>query len=73
MIEFLSDLCLDKNFLAINKLKEVFTLPLCKVIIKGLIYPASIRAAFTKLTITLWIEGSQLQKLELPNFVRAWD
>jgi hypothetical protein len=32
-----------------------------------------VRIAFAQLFVTLWVDGMQLQKIQLPNFVRTWD
>ena len=72
-MEFLSDLCLEKNFLAISTLQEVFSLEMCKFVVKNINYTSEVRAAFAKLTLTLWIEGKKMVRLSLPNYVRSWD
>lgn len=73
LIQFLSDLCLDKNFIAITPLQVIFRFDMCKFIMTNLDYDDDLRSAFARLTLTLWIEGKQLQKIQLPNFVRTWD
>ena len=72
-MEFLSDLCLEKNYLAISVLQEVYYLEICKFVVKNVTYPSEVRAAFAILTLTLWIEGKMMVKLNLPNYVRSWD
>jgi hypothetical protein len=45
----MSELCLDRNFKAINKLQKYFSFENCYEIIKSDIYPYTLRTAFTKL------------------------
>jgi hypothetical protein len=35
LVSFLSDLCLDKNFIAINELKNIFPLEMCTHILQS--------------------------------------
>lgn len=55
------DLCLDKNFQAINPIKELFPLEICQTIIMSEKYHKLIRSAFCLLSINCWLEGEDYQ------------
>ena len=71
-IELIADLCLNKNFIAINELKDIYTFRLCFLLISNQKFDAEIRAAFVRLVITLWVEaeGEVLQTL---SSIRSWE
>lgn len=70
-----SDLCLDKNYIALDNLnfKEQLPIDYCYEIIKSSVYPYELRTAFTQLLITLWLDSQGLQNITLPNCMRVWD
>lgn len=72
VIELMADLCLNKNFLAINVLKDIYTFEICFLLISNKKYEPEIRAAFVRLIVTLWIEaeGDILQPL---SSIRTWE
>ena len=72
LICLLSDLCLDRNFLAIEPLSEVYPFPLCFELISNTSYGPELRHAFTKLITTLWVDRDYMP-IVLPNRVRIWD
>jgi hypothetical protein len=73
LINLLSDLCLNKNYIAIDQLKPVYPHSLIFIIISKSEYPYSLRSAFVRLMNTLWIEGSQTQPFNIPNLIRTWE
>lgn len=71
-IELMADLCLDKNFLAIKPLREIYTFPICSWVISQEEYGEKIRAAFIRLVVTLWIEAES-EELPTLSSIRTWD
>jgi hypothetical protein len=56
----MSDLCLDKNFVAITPLSKLYPYQLCYQIVSNK-YELSVRNAFTELLTTLWVDRELLQ------------
>jgi len=73
MIYLLSDLCLERNYVAINYLKPIYTYDLCFRIISDDSLPLELRTAFVKLLNTLWIDKNPYQPLNIPRFLISWD
>lgn len=71
-IELLADLCFKKNYLAIDELKDIYSLKICYLIISNEKYQLNLRTAFIKLMITLWVE-QEAQEIQTINFVRSWN
>ena len=71
-IELMADLCLGKNFLAIDELKEIYTFKLCSLLISNKIFDLEIRAAFVKLMNTLWVEAKGKIQQNLSS-IRSWE
>lgn len=71
LICLLSDLCLDRNFLAIEPLAEMYSYELCYELITNTNYDYQLRHAFTKLITTLWVD-KDFMPIVLPNRVRIW-
>jgi len=73
MVLLLSDLCLERNFTAINKLQKLYTYEQCIYIIRNKKdYDLPLRNAFTRLITHLWIDTKLIQ-LNLPNRIRVWN
>ena len=72
LVCLLSDLCLDRNFLAIKPLSDMYSYDLCYELISNTNYDYELRHAFTKLMTTLWIDRD-FMPVVLPNRVRVWE
>jgi hypothetical protein len=72
MTRLLADLCRDRNYLAIDELQQNFPFEVCFAIISENEYPNELRDAFVCLTISLWIDISPLQRIELPVKIKMW-
>ena len=86
MIQFISDLCLERNFIAINKIIErldddnhddndnitLFPLDICYKIITSSEFDFKLRSVFAKLFLNSWVDGQILEKLDFPNNLRIW-
>ena len=70
-IELLGDLCLQRNFLAINQLEKIYTYQICFEIISRRDFDVPLRTAFAKLFNNLWIDRDYPQ-ITLPNYLIAW-
>jgi len=72
LILLLSDLCLDRNFLAINPLSDKYKYELCFAVISSKQFDVTLRYAFTRLITTLYIDREMIP-IVLPNRVRLWN
>ena len=68
----MADLCLSRNYIAINPLESVFPLSLCESIISKEEFNEEMRHCFTRLIIHLWVDRSPYMKINLPNRIRVW-
>jgi len=78
MIKLLSDLCMDRNYIAIDILQEKLDYEVIFGIMKdknSINKPGAtgIKEAFTILLENLWIDVSPFQKIELPYCIKIWD
>jgi len=73
MIYLLSDLCLQRNYVAINFLKTVYTYDLCFSTISDETLTWELRTAFAKLLNTLWLDKNPYQPLNVPQYLVSWD
>lgn len=69
----LGDLCLKRNYLAIECLKQIFTFAICFEVITSEDYPYSIRESFAYLFTSLWIDVAPLSKKKIPSQIKIWD
>jgi hypothetical protein len=72
MILLCSDLCLDRNFIAIDVLKREYPFPVCFAILNDKINDMAIRYSFIKLVITLWID-IDISPLISPKTIWIWN
>lgn len=72
MVKLLSDLCKDRNYLAIDILQKKFPFDICFDIMRGN-YSCSIREVFTSLLKNLWIDVSPFQNINFPVLIKIWD
>lgn len=73
MIKLLGDLCMDKNYLAIDKLKDFYSFEICQTIIMDSQQSPDLREAFSYLTQHLWIIVHPFNELKLPQNVITFE
>lgn len=73
LINFLSDLCYQRNYLAIDILSSYYPLELCLKIITNDSYHFDIRESFCTLTRNLWINVSPYNEINYPNKIKIWE
>ncbi len=73
MIHLLADLCLQRNYVAIDFLKNIYHYELCFGLLSDSSLPLKLRTAFAKLLNTLWIDKNPYQSLNLPRYLFSWD
>ena len=71
-IELLADLCLSRNFIAINKIQQIYTREICCSIISSAAYDTGMRKAFARLLNSVWIDRD-FEVIDLPNYLFTWD
>lgn len=72
LIYLLADLCLQRNYIAISNLENIYTYDLCFAIMSREEYSDDLRTAFAKLFNCLWLDRD-FQPLTLPNFLITWE
>ena len=73
MINLLSDLCLGRNYIAIEQLEKVFTLDIIMKIIANDDLEKKLRCVFCRLLIHLWIDRKPYSELNVPNYLLIWE
>ena len=73
MINLLSDLCLGRNYIAIEQLEKVFTLNMIMKIIANDDLEKKLRCVFGRLLIHLWIDRKPYSELNVPNYLLIWE
>jgi inositol 1,4,5-triphosphate receptor type 3 len=72
-IPLMTDLCANKNYLAIDILQKVFPFQVCDSIIKDNDYTNAIRVIFVNLMCNLWMDVYPFQKVVYPKSVKIWE
>ena len=72
LMKLLGDLCLNRNYIAINVLQSYMTLNICIEVICSEEYNWSIRSAFCTLTTNLWINVSPFMYIQFPDNLKVW-
>lgn len=72
LMKLLGDLCLDRNYIAIDMLQSYMTLDICVEIICSDEYSWSIRSAFCNLTTNLWINVFPFMHIQFPDNLKIW-
>ena len=72
MMYLLADLCLSRNYIAIDALKGTYPAEICFKIFSEEIYSIEVRSAFAKLYNHLWIDKIY-QPVNLPNYLITWE
>jgi hypothetical protein len=73
LIYLLGNLCLDRNYTAIDSLKEYISLEICIEIICSTEYSWSLRSAFCMLTTNLWIDSFPFMHIQFPDNIKMWN
>ena len=69
----LGDLCMKRNYKAIETLQEFIPFNICYNIVTHENYPIRVKEAFTYLMIALWVDVAPLQKRLMPDHIKFWD
>ena len=69
----LGDLCLDRNYLAIESLQAKYPFDLCRSIVLSQTLNSKIRDAFCYLMNVLWIDVAPFQRVQMPKMIVKWD
>lgn len=72
-VHLLSDLCLDRNYVAIDYLESIYTFDLCFKVLSNSELNYELRSAFASLFQNLWICKKPYQPLILPRYLVLWD
>jgi hypothetical protein len=72
VIRLLSDLCMNRNYLAIDQLKPYVTLELCTEVICSKECELDFRSAFIDLMVNLWVNSNPFMKIRFPNNIKLW-
>ena len=72
-VNLLADLCLNRNYIAMDKLATIYPYDLCFEIISDPYIGPALREGFARLIKTLWIDRFPFLPLTLPNKIRVWD
>jgi len=69
----LGDLCLKRNYLAIESLQKLFAFDFFYDIITSDSFPSNVRESFAYLFTSLWVDVSPMQKKRIPNHIKLWE
>lgn len=72
LVYLLGDLCLGRNYVAIDGLQGILPLATCVEAIVSEEYAWSLRSAFCKLTTNLWIDVFPCMPLQFPENIKVW-
>jgi hypothetical protein len=73
VIRLLSDLSMNRNYLAIDQLKQYLTLELCTEVICSNACELDFRSAFVDLVVNLWVNSNPFMKIRFPNNIKRWE
>lgn len=73
MIQLLSDLCMSRNYLAMDCLFDLYPLNMCVEIVGNPNYGYELRTCFATLVKNLWVDRAPYNKLILPDNVKIWN
>lgn len=71
MINLCADLCMDRNYIAIDALSKIYPLDCCIEILKSEEYPMELRSAICRLINFLWIQVYPYEQIRLPEFSKT--
>jgi hypothetical protein len=72
LIYLLGDLCLGRNYVAIDGLQSILPVATCVEAIVSEEYSWSLRSAFCKLTTNLWIDVFPCMPMQFPENIKLW-
>lgn len=73
LIYLFANLCLERNYIAIEGLQSVYTYEICYNIISGDYQLWDLKAAFARLMNNLWIDRKPYHPLHLPRHIILWE
>lgn len=71
MINLCADLCMDRNYIAIDSLLKIYPLDCCIEILRSEDYPIELRTAICRLIDYLWIQVYPYEQIRLPEFSKT--
>lgn len=72
LVYLLGDLCLGRNYIAIEGLQSILPLATCVEAIVSDVYSWGLRSAFCKLTTNLWIDVFPCMPMQFPENIKLW-
>lgn len=72
LISLLADLCMDRNYSAIETLQEYLPLAICTEVVTSELYDFNLRSAFCRLTTNLWVDVYPFMAVKFPDNVKLW-
>lgn len=72
-IFLMSDLCQDRNYTAIDMLKNYYSVRICVEIIISNKYRYDLRSAFCNLTENMWINANPFIIVSIPSNLKIWN
>lgn len=72
LVHLLGDLCLGRNYIAIDGLQNILPVTTCIEVIVSDEYSWSLRSAFCTLTTNLWIDVYPSMPTQFPDNVKLW-
>jgi hypothetical protein len=72
LIYLLGDLCLHRNYLAIDTLQQCIPLNICIEVICSEEYSWSLKSAFCTLTTNLWVDVFPCMHSQFPDNIKIW-
>jgi len=73
LTRLLADLCRDRNYTAIDELQRELSFDILYAVVSDAEYPYSLRDAFACLMLSLWVDISPLQKVDMPFKIKVWE
>lgn len=73
MVYLLADLCLGRNYIAMDFLQTVFTYDICFQVIVDELTDYELKSAFARTINTLWLNRTPYQPLNVPQYLILWD
>ena len=69
----LGDLCLERNYSAIDTLQAAISMEVCREIVCSERYSYSVRSAFCTLMTNLWVDVYPFMRSQYPSNVKLWN
>lgn len=70
-VNLCADLCMERNYLAIEALQKLYPLDCCIQILKNEDYPINLRCAFCRLVDHLWVQIYPYEVVKMPEFTKT--